>query len=119
MKDYWWIAIAWIPSLAMLVYSLLLMRRAKERERIRRLMDNPDPDLVLAQRKLYADGEFRRRVLRRTPHDLNTDLIDLECGHSVWRSNYRADEDSVEPGAVLDCYQCASDFLKIAVTRDP
>ncbi len=66
----WWVIIAtWIPSFAMLLY---LWRKLREDRR----EQHPDPDAVMAQRQLYADGEFRRHWTRRSPAQLNLDHLD-------------------------------------------
>jgi hypothetical protein len=93
----------WIPGLAMLVY---LWRKLRQDRRER----HPDPDAVMAQRQLYADGEFRRHWTRRLPHDLHMDRLDLECGHWTYHTAGRP----LDSAELVECHDCAREYLKSA-----
>ena len=98
----WWVIIAlWITGLASLFWVWLKLREMKREQ-------HPDPEAVLAQRQLYADGEFLRRWTRRTPRDLNLDRLDLECGH--W--TYQIAGCPLKPGELVQCPDCAKKYLK-------
>ena len=101
----WWavIVVLWIPTFAILFY---LWHKLREDRRER----NPDPDAVLAQRQLYADGEFRRHWKRRSPVRLNMDRLDLECGH--W--TYHGAKQPLDPEELVECDDCARQYLKNA-----
>jgi hypothetical protein len=100
----WWLIIAlWISALGIWAYVLLKIRQDRcERE--------PDPDAVMAQRQLYADGEFRRRWIRRSPKDLDYDRLDLECGH--WR--YYTAGRELNREELVECNDCARQYLRTA-----
>jgi hypothetical protein len=101
----WWVVIVvlWIPTFAILFYVWYKLREDR-RER------HPDPDAVMAQRQLYADGEFRRRWKRRSPAELNMDRLDLECGH--W--TYHPARFPLDPEELVECHDCARQYLKSA-----
>jgi hypothetical protein len=64
----------------------------------------------MAQRQLYADGEFRRHWLRRSPIDLRMDRLELECGH--W--TYHTAAFPLDAEALVECSDCAKQYLKNA-----
>src|SRR4051812_1189734 len=52
---------------------------------IRRMLRKPraSPDMVLAGRRLYEDGEFKREIVERIPRGLFDDEVGLACGHDT------------------------------------
>jgi hypothetical protein len=99
----WWvvISVSSLPGLATGIWGWYKMRQWRQEQ-------HPDPDTVMAQRQLYADGEFRRRWLRRSPRDLNWDRLDLECGH--WASHMA--RYPLDPDELVECHDCAREYLK-------
>jgi hypothetical protein len=88
----------WIVCAAVLLCFWLYMRR-KYRPR-----KPPHPDIVLAGRKLYEDGEFRREIVQRVPRGLFDDEVVLSCGHKT--SGMRSDTDTH-----TNCWQCADEWI--------
>jgi len=76
----------------------------RQKARDQYLLDNVDPAIVLVQRQLYADGEFRRQVLSRSPMNLIGDRLRLECGHEMY---YPSDMNSTH----INCSRCAEQYL--------
>jgi hypothetical protein len=102
----WWVVFAmWVPGIATCLYVWRKLRKTmSEADRL------PDPDAVMAQRQLYADGEFRRHWIRRSPDDLNMDRLELECGH--W--TYHVADQPLDTEKLVECRTCARRYLKSA-----
>jgi hypothetical protein len=57
-------------------------------------------EAILEARRKDKAGEFRRRIVKRTPKDINLNDLELECGHrSVEWANRPAEYDN----GCLDC----------------
>lgn len=41
-----------------------------------------NPDVITEARRRMRNGEFKRQVIARTPRDIHTDDLMLECGHA-------------------------------------
>lgn len=91
----------WVPAIAIWIWVWRKWREDKK---------GPDPDAVMAQRQLYADGEFRRHWTRRSPRDLNLDRLELECRHWIYYAAGRP----LGPEEMVECGDCASQYLKTA-----
>ena len=89
----------WLLPLAMVLWMRHKLR-ADRREHA---------EAVMAE--LQANGEFRRHWVSRRPDDLRMDRVDLECGH--WTYCFSSDE-QLEPGQMLECGDCARQYLKDA-----
>jgi hypothetical protein len=88
----------WVLAVAVIVGQWLYWRRKW------RPSKPPHPDIVLAGRKLYEDGEFRREIVERIPRDLFSDEAKLSCGHKT--SAMRNDSQTH-----VNCYQCAEEWI--------
>jgi hypothetical protein len=104
----WPVIIAtWVPGFALWFYTWRKLRHVWREDALKQ---HPDPDAVMAQRQLYADGEFRRRWTHRSPYDLMVDRLDLECGH--WA--YHVADHPLAPDQLVDCPRCAREYLNSA-----
>jgi hypothetical protein len=81
------------------------MRHLKERTRMSQPLQNIPPPVILRCRELQKQGHFKRRIVKRTPRDIEIDLAELECGHS-WRMFGWSDNELVE------CPECRNEWLK-------
>lgn len=71
--------------------------------------DKPDcpTAAILKTREADQRGEFQRRIIARTPYEVDTDRIELECGHTPlmivtpFSSQLR-----------LNCRRCRNEYLK-------
>jgi hypothetical protein len=69
---------------------------------------HPDADVLREQRRLYADGGFRRHWTGRKPQDLDCDRLQLECGHWMYWGHKRP----LPPDDLVECDDCARRFLR-------
>jgi hypothetical protein len=88
----------WIVPGALLLCLWLYLRRKRHPSQ------PPDPDIVLAGRKLYEDGEFQREIVRLIPRRLFEDEVTLSCGHQATRLRD-------DPETHVNCYQCAQEWI--------
>ena len=83
----------WIGAGLLLLVQWLIMRR------VLRKKPEPHPNIVLAGRRLYEDGEFRREIVQSIPRGLFDDQVRLSCGHET--TTMRNDS---EPH--INCHAC-------------
>lgn len=63
-------------------------------------------EAVLEARKKFANGDFKRRILKRRPKNIVLDWTELECGHTSFKSADMHDEfDSA-------CSECVEQWIK-------
>ena len=103
----WW---AWSVRLVPVPLAIVLWMWHKLRADRRERQRSKPGEWVMAVRQLQADGQFRRRWVRRTPDDLTSDRVYLECGH--WK--YYFPSEQLEPGKMIECHDCARQYLKDA-----
>ena len=59
---------------------------------------------MLAGRRLYEDGEFKREIVQRIPRSLFDDQVRLSCGHET--TTMRNDSE-----IHINCHQCAQRWI--------
>jgi len=78
----------------------------KKREELKKLA----PEVYLKARQLRDAGKFKRRVVKRTPKDMQWDVIELDCGHKTEHIESlmicKLDHDSE------NCEQCIENWLR-------
>jgi ribosomal protein S27E len=63
-----------------------------------------NPEVVVAGRKLYEDGEFKRKIVSRIPSSLFEDQLKLECGHEACTFHN-------DPSTETNCHKCAQQWI--------
>jgi hypothetical protein len=84
--------------------------RQRSRELDKRLAALTPPawptDLILKARELAKSGKFKKRIIKRTPVDIDTDSAELECGHTT-RVFFTCDDHDTR-----ECLECRNNWLK-------
>jgi hypothetical protein len=64
-------------------------------------------EAIIEARRKYQAGEFNRKVVKRTPKNLLTDIAELECGHteSSTALNFSADKSPA-------CLKCVDRWIE-------
>lgn len=83
-----------------------LLNQLQADQKRREALDNLPPKLILKARELSKKGEFKRRVVERTPKNFDSDTLKLECGHAIESGTYRSDDTIQEI-----CHDCLERWL--------
>jgi hypothetical protein len=62
-------------------------------------------ELLARAREMRESGAFNRRIIERTPDDLDFDRLQLECGHAAYIfGSLKFDS--------IDCSECVNRWMK-------
>jgi len=83
-------------------------QRSRELDKLLAALTPPvwPTDLILKARELSKSGKFKKRIVKRTPVDIDTDSAVLECGHTT-RVFFTGDDPDTR-----ECVECRHNWLK-------
>jgi hypothetical protein len=73
------------------------------RERKRKELENLPLEVIRRARELSMKNKFRRRIVKATPKNFDTDIVELECGHTT-SIFFGSDEPTRECRECLDAW---------------
>lgn len=76
-----------------------------EAQKKREVIEAPPPEVFLRARELRKKGKFKRRIVKRTPKNLDWDTVEFECGHKTDIFEQSAD-------TPRECSQCLDSWLR-------
>jgi hypothetical protein len=83
------------------ILAAMEAERRKEDE-----LENLPPEVYLRARKLRQQGKFKRKIVKRTPRDMEWDTAELDCGHQTEVIDRLTDSD------LHECHECLNAWLR-------